>query len=240
MEIQIITLITLVLMIAAVLELRYQNNSLKKINIEDKIGTHLNKPLTIKDYEKAFKSEFKPYPLEMTSKINEDLFDAFEEFYETRMTKDDFIHPTSLHIIFLNKIDGYIYDSVSDTYDLIIKQDQIPITISDKKHIKLIDASLNLKYTEYDEFNIDGIIRINNKDHFLSDLTSISTYKTTQKDTHWECSYLLFNFGPVIESIRFDTFGEAFDYLFNNDKSDIRLIEKIANTSLIIEKKGEL
>ena len=99
---------------------------------------------------------------------------------------------------------------------------------------------MNLKYNEYDEFNMDGIIRINNKDHFLSDLTSISSYKTTIKDTTWECSYLLFSFGPVIESIRFDSFMDSFDYLFNQDKSDIRLIEKIANTSLIIEKKEEL
>lgn len=237
METQILTLITLALMLAAALELRYHNSVLKKIIVEDKIGTHLNKPLTIKSYERIFKSEFRPYTLQMTSKINEDIFKKFENFYETRMTDEDFKQPLALHIIFLNKISGYVHDKERDSYDLIIKNDPIPFNTNDKEDIKIIDTMLNLKYNEYDEFNMDGIIRINGRDHFLSDLTSISSYKNTIKDTYWECSDLVFNFGKVVESIRFDTFGDSFDYLFNDDSSDIRLIEKIANTALIRERK---
>jgi hypothetical protein len=235
----IITLIVLIVMIVIVLELRYHNNILKKIIFEDKIGTHLNKPLTIKKYEKLFKYEFEPYLLHTTSNINEELFNRFLKFYEPKIIEGAKIpQPLGLHIIFLNKVDGYICDN-SHAYDLRIKNDIVPY-YADADEIKIVDALMNLKYTEQDEFNIDGIIRINNRDHFLADLTSISSYKNTRTDTGKQCSDLVFNFGPVVEYIKFDTFEDSFDYLFNDDNSDIRLIEKIANTSLISEMKEGL
>lgn len=97
---------------------------------------------------------------------------------------------------------------------------------------------MSLKYNELEEYNINGIININGKNHFLSDLTSISSYKNTIGEKTY--SDLVFNFGSIVECVRFDTFKDSMNYLFHNDKSDIRLIEKIANASFIREKQEVL
>jgi len=181
--------------------------------------------------------------MQLTSKINEELFDKFSKFYTEKVGQGDseeellVEQPLSLHIVFINKIDGYVFDSATNSYDLFIKNSPIAFNISDKEKIGLIDRFFNIRYNEQEEFNIEGVIKLNNKIHFLSDLTSISSYKNTIGEEKKVCSDLVFNFGPIIEVVRFENFKDSFDYLFYNDNSDIRLMQKIANTSIIIERK---
>jgi hypothetical protein len=180
--------------------------------------------------------------MSLTSKLNEELFVKFEKFYlnkveeETSDPEYNIQQPAYLNIIFINKIDGYVHDSVTNTYDIFIKNSPVEFNILDKEYVSIIDRFFNIKYNEQDEFNIEGIININNRIHFLSDLTSISSYENIIGEDKKVYSDLVFNFGSMVEVVRFNTFKESFDYLFYNDKSDIRLMQKIANASIIMER----
>lgn len=238
MEIQIITLLSLFFIFIVLDRLNYHNDILKKIILEDRLETHLNEPLTIEHYEKIYNKEFTPYLMKRTSNINVEIFENFKKFYDARVIDEKFDQPDVLHIVFVNKIDGYLNNSQENTYEIIIKNDFIPFTTNDKKNIEIVDRFLSLKYTEMNEYSLNGIIKINEREHFLSDLTSISSYKNTINNKDY--SVLVFNFGNITESIAFNTFEDVFDYLFTNRDSDIRLIEKIANTSLIKEIGGNV
>jgi hypothetical protein len=236
MEILIISFSAMFISIIVLFRLREYNIMLKKIILEDKIHTHLNKPLTIKDYKKVYGGEFKPYQMKMNSDINKEIFKNFSEFYDYRKKENDYTHPTLLNIVFINKIRGYIYDNTIDSYDITIKKDSISFSIDKKEYIDILDRIFDLKYNLRNEYNMDGVIKINNKTYFLDNLTSISIYKNTIKEIDF--SDIVFKFGSITEVVRFNSFEESFKYLFCEDRSDIRLIEKIANTSLIRERRG--
>lgn len=214
----------------------YYRRMFKMIIFSDKIDTSLNRSITVRKYEKLFKTQFRPYLMSFTSNINEDIFYRFTKFTE-EIKESNYEQPFSLHIVFLNKIDGYIRNNEDDSYEFFIKGDFIPFITTDKKNIELVDEVMNLSYRKLNEFNIDGAIKLNKKFYFLSSLTSISSYENIVKDKTY--SELVFNFGATTESIRFNSFEDAYKYLFDSDESDIRLIQKISNTSLIDFKKKE-
>jgi hypothetical protein len=213
----------------------YYRKVFKMILFEDRIDLSLDKPLLVRDYKKLFKREFEPYLMNMTTRINEDIFLKFTKFCKA-LEMLDYKQPSSFHIVFVNKVDGYIRDSESELYELIVKKDFIPFTTRDSEKIEIIDRIMDLKYRKIEEFNIEGVININKKSYFLSNLTSISSYENVINNRTY--SDLVFNFGLTTETLRFNDFKESFDYLFNSDKSDIRLIQKIANGSLINFSKG--
>ena len=237
MEIQIITLLVLFFMIITIRRLSHYTNIFKMINIEDKIEMNLNKPLTIKQYNKVYKQDFMPYPLKRTSNINIELFENFKRFYDARVIDEKYEHPEILHIIFLNKIDGYIHNAPNNNYDVMLNKDFISFVTTNKRDVEIIDEMMDLKYTVIEEFKMDGVIKINKRNHTLNDLTSISIYENVIGEKTY--SILVFNFGVITETLTFDTFRECFNYLFTDKSSDIRLIEKIANTALIRDLRGE-
>lgn len=236
MSVQFITLSAVIIMIMMAARMNRNNKILRKIALMDKIETYLSKPLTIKKYIKVYGEEFKPYPMKMTSEVNKEVFAKFLKFYE----RSDYTQPELLRIVFINKIDGYIHNEPKNAYYFITKNDPLPFNTTDEDDVKIINTLMSMKYVELEEYNINGVITLNNRNHFLSELTSISSYKNTIGDKGQTYSDLVFNFGPVVECVRFETFKDSFEYLFNSDTSDIRLIEKIANTSLISEKREEV
>ena len=215
----------------------YSNIILKKILLEDNMDINLNKPLNIKQYRKLYKNDFEPYLMRKNSDINKDIFENFMISYDMRSLDFIYKQPDAFHIVFINNIEGYVHNKEDDSYDIILKKDFIPFSTKNKKDIEIIDTLMNLKYNIIEEFNTNGIIKINKKYHFLTDLTSISSYKTTINNK--EFSVLVFNFGNVTETLVFKTFEESFRYLFMNEKSDIRLIQKIANESIIRDEGSE-
>ncbi len=233
MEIQIITLTAFLLSIFIMIKLRKYNIIFKKIIVEDKVETHLNKQLRIKDFRKVYKTDFKPYPMKFNSKLNKRVFEEFKKFYDYRKNENDYNHPSFLSMVFLNKVTGYIHDTISDSYELMVKKDNIPFVTNDMNHVEIIDSLLELSFNQYYEYDINGAFKLNGKTFFLRDLTSISICKNTIAEVDY--SDVVFKFGAITQYIRFNSFKESFDYLFSNDDSDIRLIEKIANSSLIKE-----
>jgi hypothetical protein len=77
---QFMVLVILVMMLIISRQFSYYRHMFKKIIFEDKIDTSLDKPLLIKDYEKLFKVDFKPYVMKFTTKINEEIFENFSYF----------------------------------------------------------------------------------------------------------------------------------------------------------------
>lgn len=233
---QIIVVLILAAMIIISSQFGYYRKVFKMIIFEDRIDISLTKSITVRKYKKLFKTEFKPYLMSFTSSINEDIFDRFIEVTED-IKESNYKQPSSLHIVFINKIDGYVRDAEDGYYEFIIRRDFVPFTTRDMKDIEMVDKVMDLKYRKLDEFNIEGAIKLNKKFYFLSNLTSISSYENVVKDKTY--SELVFNFGAITEAIRFNSFEDAYKYLFDSDESDIRLIQKIANTSLIDFKKKE-
>jgi hypothetical protein len=152
------------------------------------------------------------------------------------MEESDYEQPSCLHIVFVDKINGYVQDTDGGSYEFIIKKDFIPFTTRDNQKINIFDKIIKMNYKKIEEFNMGGIININNKTYFLNNLTSISSYENMIDGVKY--SDLIFNFGLVTEIVRFDSFEDSFKYLFSDEKSDIRLIQKIANSSLIEFRKG--
>ena len=237
MWIQIVTLLAIFFMVIIIRRMFYNDIILKKILLEDNMDINLNKPLTIKQYRKLYKNDFEPYLMRKNSDINKDIFENFMITYDMRSLDFIYKQPDAFHIVFINNIEGYVHNKEDDSYDIILKKDFIPFSTKNKKDIEIIDTLMNLKYNIIEEFNTNGIIKINKKYHFLTDLTSISSYKTAINNK--EFSVLVFNFGNVTETLVFKTFEESFRYLFMNEKSDIRLIQKIANESIIKDEGGE-
>lgn len=232
---QIIVLFLLAFMLIVSTQFSYYKNMFRMILFEDRLDLSLDKPLLVKDYKKLFRREFEPYLISMTTRINEDIFHKFTKFCKA-LELLNYKQPSSLHIVFVNKIDGYVRDPETGSYELIIKKDFIPFSTRDLQKIEIVDRIMDLKYRKIEEFNVEGIINVNKKNYFLSNLTSISSYENVIKGRSY--SELIFNFGSITESIRFETFEDSYNYLFNSDESDIRLIQKIANASLINFTKG--
>ena len=237
MWIQIVTLLAIFFMVIIIRRMFYNDIILKKILLEDNMDINLNKPLNIKQYRKLYKNDFEPYLMRKNSDINKDIFENFMISYDMRSLDFIYKQPDAFHIVFINNIEGYVHNKEDDSYDIILKKDFIPFSTKNKKDIEIIDTLMNLKYNIIEEFNTNGIIKINKKYHFLTDLTSISSYKTAINNK--EFSVLVFNFGNVTETLVFKTFEESFRYLFMNEKSDIRLIQKIANESIIRDEGSE-
>lgn len=232
---QIITMFILILMLIAIWKLNFYRIIFKGIEFEDRMYFNLDEPLYIKEYKKLFTNEFKPYIMEMSTDINEYIFDKFLKI-DNALHLLEYKQLSHFHIIFINKIDGYMYRESDKSYEFFVKDDFIPFVTKDKEKTEIFDKMMDQKYNVIEEFDIDGTIILNKKRYFLRNLTSISNYRNTVGRK--EYSELVFNFGKTTESVRFKSFKEAFDYLFKNDLSDVRLIQKIANTSFINIKKG--
>ena len=100
---QAIILLVMIFMIVVSTRFSYYRKVFKMILFEDRIDLSLDKPLLVKDYKKVFKREFKPYLMNMTTRINDDIFHKFTKFC-TALELLDYKQPSSLHIFFLNKI----------------------------------------------------------------------------------------------------------------------------------------
>lgn len=228
MEVLIVITLVLIFMIIETVRIRKLDIILKKVMFEDKIETHAGTPLFRDEYKKIFKEDFRAYPMKFSTDVNKAIFRRFEKFYSDA-NSTNFKKPNELHMIFVNKIDGYIHNPDNNKFEAIIQGDPILFKTHNRRYIDIIDDVMSLKYTQINEFNIDGIINFNNKKYALGDLTSISI---TSNDKE-EKIQTIFMFGSTTESITFNSYKDFIDYLFNSDKSDIRLIQKIANSALI-------
>lgn len=193
---------------------------------DDKLRTYLDKPLKIKDYEKLSRYYFKPYPLEVASDINKQIFELFSKTME-EIIENKFNQKGNLKIIFLDKIDGYIeeYDEFFLLMNLIDSY-----YIRNEEQMNIVKEFIRLPYIHIEEVAIDGIYKIN-KTHFLRDLSYIEIINNMVGFK--EVSTIIFNFKGIIETKTFSSFELAFDFLFTNEESDIRLIQKIANSAIL-------
>lgn len=217
-------------------------NKTEKVLLEDMLHTSLNKPLTIKKYKKYFKNRFMPYKLNLATKLNKNIFNtAWPKIEKATNKKDELSY---LKFVFLNKINGFeIAKNIDDKEYINVLLDNSfevyePYEEYNKIYYNILTSVLESDYDEIHEINMDGIIEVNKKKYLLDDLTSIGIFsannyidfKNRLKDTDF---ILHFSFNTTSEIIICKSIDKAINYLFNNNKSDIRLIQKIYNSSAV-------
>ena len=205
------------------------HRAMKSIIFEDKLKTHLDKPLTVKSFKKIFKRDFEPYVIYGTTTFNNKVFDFIKSDIDD-IIKEGFIQDSWWNIIFLNKINGIVEEEPNEW--TILTDDSSDIIISSNKISPkdLVREFYDEQFDHIQEISLEGIYKINKKTYYLSDLTTIRIFKNSIDEV--DKTTIMFNFGSITETINFDNLKAAYDYLFTDDKADIRLIQKIYNSAI--------
>lgn len=213
------------------------------ITIEDKVRLDLDKPLTIKEYRKVFKHDYIPYEMVNVSRTNKILFKRFEEFISDIEDINKIENLNLVSFFFVNKIDGY--ETNGKILSIISDETKGSFITMDEEVIHVVkDIVPNMTIEDMLELSIGGIFTIGrhrDQTRFLDDLTSVHIIHDEDfidKDKITSCQ-LLFVFGSEYIFINFYNVRDALDYLFGNEDSDIRLIQKISNTAVIFTDYNE-
>lgn len=197
------------------------------IILEDKLKTDLDKPLKIKTYKRLTGRKFNPYLIDTTSDYNERIFEMFSTDMDEINNMISFDNMW-FDIVFVNKVYGLI-EEYEDEYTLLTP-DTKEYYIINRDKIDMIKDLYKNQFDQIREISLDGVIKLNKKEYFLSDLTSMNIYGTEDD----RMATIIYNFGNKYEKLTFKNMDDALDSIFSKRNSDIRLIQKIANSALIL------